>query len=72
RIGIFCLDLGILVSPPFLDLLPVNSLAFWQHGDSVFFRVVRVEEEQWAADVAMVIVGVVLLGAGLLARRFRN
>lgn len=73
RIGVACFILGAVLVSPLIDLLPVEVFAFLSHpsasASDYLFRVVPVEESPWHVGDAFVLAGLVLVGAGLFARR---
>lgn len=70
RIGVFCLVLGAVFVSPLVDLLPVDALGFLsQSKASGHFRVVPAEEEFGHVGATLVLVGLVLLCAWIVARR---
>jgi hypothetical protein len=70
RIGVFCLVLGSVFVSPLLDLLPVDASGFLSQPKAVgHFRVVPANEELGHVGVTLVVAGLVLLCAGVVARR---
>jgi hypothetical protein len=70
RIGVFCLALGALLMSPLADLMPVDASAFFsQSMTSGHFRAVPTGENWGYGGNTLVVVGSVLLCAGLVARR---
>jgi hypothetical protein len=78
RIGVVCLVLGGALISPLSDLLPVETVAFLDHplaflsqpaSSPNHFRIVPGDGQAEHIGDTLVIVGFVLAGAGLLARR---
>lgn len=70
RIGVFCLVLGLLLTSPLSDLMPVDVLhVINQPALSGHFRVVLAEDSSGHIGVALAFIGLMFLLAALIVSR---
>ncbi|MFC5548003.1 hypothetical protein [Massilia aerilata] len=68
RAGVFFLVLGLALLSPLADLLPVDLFSFMARRTGPV-RIVPAEGDGGALGFAVLLFGLALLGAGLVARR---